>query len=218
MIKIEKNKEHKIHFMPNISNPNNSIKQLTITAKINPQHIAKMFFSYVLLDDKIDILRYGNIIKKYINKLARGFYGNSDGFFISDDYVDNYYSTSDKSDIITEKMYDKLFDNKKLTYNKHNDIVYYGPMNIFDVKCEYNIYIKTTSVEKYLHITHVGLSKCSPLYNDGDDKESIKKMWDNIITLDEEIQKYKLENDADMFFDDEANSKHYDEMKILRNS
>lgn len=115
--------------------PTKSNDDLFDTVSKSPARIVK-YFSYILIDGKLDFITFGTQIKNYIQKCISGFYGTSEGYFISEYKVDKYYANNDKSFItIDEFYYENYRDEKNL--KEYDDVQYYDRINLFDIKSKY---------------------------------------------------------------------------------
>ena len=206
MKQLEKNKEYKIYLMPDIKNPSQSIKELRMTSRNNPNHLISLYYSYALFDDKIEVFRFGKTLKDFIYKTRLGYIGTSEGYYICDldEDITEYYAFPDKSNItIIEASDDNGFINPE-EYVRFTDIVEYEPNYLNDIKSEYDIYIKTEEDQGFMKLSHIGLSKRKPLFVDGDSQEDIIKMYEGIDDIDEVIENFKNENIEKFVFGEEA--------------
>jgi len=200
-MKIEKHKNYKLRLMPNFFDIQKStIELFGTTISDDPVKISK-YFSYILIDDKLDFMSFGIQIKNYIQKCITGFYGTSEGYLICEpEYKKNgkrkeikkYYANGDKSFVtINEDYYNQYKDKQDL--KEYTDIEYYERMNLFDIKSRYGLSFKTREKHGFLEIYNIRFYDIEPLWKEGDDKSKITSMYDDVKKLDEYIEDYKNE-------------------------
>ena len=219
MLKLQKNEEYKIRLMPNIKDMKNPALELKSTNKSENAFLMKKYFSYVLNEDKLDSLVYGHQIFKYIHATRKGFYGTYDGFLITEntsgDKPEFYYANEDFSKISLESDIDGEL-------KKYFDVIEYEPINLFDIKSEYTLSIKTRENHGFLELYNIGLEITEPLYVEGDNKDTITSLWNNVETLNEIKDNYKEElikenKDYDFLFGDESQKYYYDKLYKMKN-
>lgn len=195
MFNIERYKEYEIKLMPNFFEIQTPILQLNKKYNDKPY---KLFVTYFLNDQgKIDIVKISSSLINYISSCKRGFYGTSEGYFLSylDDEVKFYYANSDKSDIQFDPYImgndTKVNEEVAEKYKRYNDVVFYDRFMLHDVKCGYNLTFKTTDVQGFMKFYNIGLKKCESLYKEGDDKNKILSLYDGVYQL-KDYDKYVL--------------------------
>jgi len=188
-MKIQKFKTYELRLMPNyLDMPNNAVELFASVVSDKPVKIEK-YLSYILIDGKIDFMLFGYQIKKYIQNCITGFYGTSEGYFISNDSITEYYATNDKSFITIDKdYYDEHKDEEELKV--FTDIHYYEGINLFNIKGKYGLTFKTREKAGFLEIYNLGLLEIDPLYKDGDDKSKITSLYNDVKKLEEYKEEY----------------------------
>lgn len=187
MLQIEPHKNYNIKLLPNINNLNKSI----ITAKCSVDATRQpifMNFCYAIVNDEVVVLKFNNILRKYIQACINGFYGTSESYFICDQDEDKpteYFSDINKSIISLKRS-------EKTTY-KHEDIVSYVHINLLDVKSKFNLMFDTTEIHDFLKFDNIRMIESEPLYKDGDDKTKILDLYKNVENLEEVANNYKEE-------------------------
>lgn len=188
-MKIEKNQSYKIRFMPNFTNVTKSIEPLTMKYKDSTP--TNIYFTYILNDDKIDNLKFGYVIKKSIEKCMHGYLGTSKGHVIDchyDDNVKSYFANDDFSIITIDE-----FTAKNKGYTEYFDIVEYNPRNPFDIKNNLHLCFDTVDDRSFLNYTNMRwVEEGEPLWQEGDSKDSITKLYDDAIALSVIVNNYKL--------------------------
>lgn len=190
MFEIERNKEYEIKLMPNYFDVSNHIQ--TVDSEKNK--LFKIYVSYFLNDEgKIDIIRLPKMIIEYIQKCYRGFYGTSEGYYLcgleAEGVLRNfYYANKDKSEIC---LYDNEIDKNVQRFTKYYDIIEYKRFILCDLRGEYKLHFKTCDVMGFMKVYNIGLTKCEPLYKEGDDKNKILSLYDNVYQL-KDYYKYLL--------------------------
>jgi hypothetical protein len=187
MFKIEKFKEYEIKLMPNYFDIPKSI--FTINKTYDNGKIYQIYLSYFLNEKgEIDIIKLNKMLINFIDLSRQGFYGTSEGYFLNISYISLYYANSNKSEIYFDKP---CRDENVEKFQKYTDIVYYEPINLIDLKCEYNLAFKTSDEQGFMKIYNIGIKKTTPFYKDDDDKNKIISLYDGVYQL-KDYDKYIL--------------------------
>lgn len=210
MLKIETFKEYQIRLMPvlNEKSITNQVASVDMVIKDSEsKNLVKRYFALYLDKEntKVDFLTFGRIIDKYIYRLKTGFYGTSEGYFLSDTNLKSYFANDDKSDFIKPDE-DGKFDYNNIDLNifkLHTDVVYYDMINLFDIKSNKELYIKTSDKHGYLNYTHIGIKDVEPLYSVGDDKQMILDMYGD-IKLQKIVDEFIANNSEKYYLNEEA--------------
>lgn len=179
MLNIERDKTYEIRLLPNINKPSYSV--VSFSMLLNGRKLIS-YFSYYLNDNKADVFRFGHDVRYFIDHVFNGYYGTSEGYFISEYECDCYYANEDKSNIST---------NVESELKKYTDVVYYERMHLCDVKCSYILTFKTRTTHGYCDIYNIGLKKDKPLWNVGEDQNNILDLYKNGANIDTVIEQYR---------------------------
>ena len=189
MIKQELNKDYEMRLMPNFHKISEPIIELKSTIKQESPMLIHKYFSYDLVDGKIDTFMFSKQLRTYIDHCIRGFFGTSEGYFISENEVESYYANIDKSIISTDEF--KYADD--VDFYLFKDVVYYERIVLFDVKCKYNLTFKTRENHSYMETYNIGIKEVEPVYMDGDDKNYVYGLYENVEPLKDAVENYKRE-------------------------
>lgn len=232
---LEKFQSYKLRFMPNISNPSESI--LNIKMLIKGGCIVKKDFIYILDDGQIEVMIIGRSILESIKQCINGYMGTSDGrYIINCDYnpesnsisqnldcfnrkgnLIKYYANADKSKITIDKI-----EAKKGNLLEFTDIVKYEPRNPFDIKSGLCLEFDTSEVcygiNGYLSFINLRWVNDTPIYKDGDSKDDITNLYNNVPKLDEakEFYKNEMSEEYGAIFDEEAYKSYWDMKNLER--
>ena len=199
---------NKVRFMPNVGNP----KQNVLTTKVTPkntqyQSLHKMNFCYAMVNDEMTIFKVSKSLMNYVGLFMKGdislnnkniLLGNSD--IKSYSILDNVIVTSE----------DDLSESNDEEYDYKNDVNYItNPKNLFDMRLGYELEIEINHVEGFLNYKTIkyNTDNIRPIYKDGDSKKDIYKLWNNVDTLEDTLERYKKEKKDTMLFDEEAENK-----------
>jgi hypothetical protein len=221
--------DHSVRFMPNVNDISNHILEVAFTSTITEgASIQNAIFSYLLIDGKIDIYRINRNMKDIVYGLLRGTaITNSEGLIISStaeyfrEPITNYIIDSNNNICFNNEVHNRE------GLEIRTDIVTNDPINILASTSPYVIDFKVCDVELGDHIYKkyydFRLVEKSPLYKEGDSKESITDFYNGVYDLGliiddfkEEVQKYtdKFGNSlAPFLFDEQAKEYYWNKRK-----
>jgi hypothetical protein len=215
-MRIEKGKSYEFYLMPNYFDLQNGYEEIKYTFKKDPRHLATKYFMYVLNEGKIEVLVCGNTIVKFIKETLSGYYTNANGDFTSYNPVSEYL-TNEEGELIVIDDYNEVDKEYYLEegYTLHNDVVFVKPMNPFDINTGLKLKFQTVDAEGFMKIVDMKFIESTPIYKDGDDKEAIVKLYDDVPKLEDYVENHKKEmlSNNEWLFGNEArelvfNSKH----------
>jgi hypothetical protein len=219
MFKIEKHQEYELKFMPNFSEPVKPYYELQFTPKRNNSGMTRRYFSYILVDGKIETLITGTALWNYVIKSSTGFWGTSEGYYIpSHEHSKNkpirtYYATLDKSTILPYNGEEPM-DTEEQTdieeYVEFTDVVWYPPINLFSLSCNQVVTVKTDEVSGFMRLSHIGRKEIKPVWQEGDDREFIQKLYEGVEPLSSAPVRHKqymseTYPNTEYLYDEEAN-------------
>ena len=221
--------DHSARFMPNVKDMNNSVLEVAFTSTIiEGASIQNAIFSYLLIDGKIDIYRINRNMKEIVRGLLRGTtIINTEGLIISStgeylgEPITNYIIDSNNNICLNNEVHNRE------GLDIRTDIITNDPINILSVTSPYVIDFKVCDVELGDHIYKkyydFRLVEKSPLYKEGDSKESIMDLYNGVYDLEliiddfkEEVQKYtdKFGNSlAPFLFNEQAKEYYWNKRK-----
>lgn len=202
----------RFRLMPNIKNPKENIKTIKwLPSNSTSVRLFESYFTHVMEDGEVKIIKIPRLIGEFKHKCINGFYGTSDGYFISTENCDGYYFNRDGD--IRPYYVDSICYEDGVEVRK--DIVYYERINLFDIQEKYEIEYEIEKKEGYIHIhnKNIRLVEVEPLWKDGDDKQKIIDLYSN-VDIDKNIEKFK--SNPDIVLCDDADKLAQENLKKIR--
>lgn len=202
----------KIKLMPNIKNLNEMIVTLPILFGSDSKNLMQKYFSCVQNEmGYVEVFMFGIKLYQSINMAKKGHYANSKGQIIcslDDDKPELYFGDSDGNFVSKYSL--SMEDNGLIEYN---DIVLVDPFNPYDLKSHKYLTYKVESKKvpgldkPLMDFTNVGWSEGDILLKSVDDKERILSLYNDSISMEDEINIYKnslLESNPGVIFGEDA--------------
>ncbi len=124
----------------------------------------------------------------------------------------SYFANSDKSKI-------ELSESFECDLVEYNDVVYYEPINLYDIKSGWKLTFKTRENHGFIDIYQISVIKSEPVYKPGDDRDKITSLYNNVKKLDEILEDYKketinwgVENNIEYLFGDSAKRYYWNKL------
>lgn len=197
-------KEFKLKFVPNIKDLKTMVHELPILYKSSPILVFNYFANILNGNNIVETFMFGKVLKKAIDSAMHGHYANSKGQIISKDKPDNYFG-DEMGNFVSLEMENNLLE--------YTNIIKVEIFNPFDFKCSKYLSFKVDSVNdsntQFIRIKNIGFVEGEILLKSEEDKDKILALYDNSISMEEEINNYKNSFDSETIFGEDATKTYW---------